>query len=142
MLRIRTATEADVEPLYQMLCELENEVLRRSDFTRVLQTNLRNPDIRYFLAEWEEQPVGMASCHVQFLLHHAAPVAEIQEMYVEVALRSSGIGKRLIDEVVAFARSRGAVHLEVTSNQLRADTHRFYEREHFQRTHYKLVRRL
>ncbi|GAB3172228.1 GNAT family N-acetyltransferase [Telluribacter humicola] len=142
MLHIRTATASDEELLYQMLCDLENEILDLSAFTQVFQHNLSNQDIAYLVAEWDGVVVGMASCHVQPLLHHAALVGEIQEMYVDPALRSQGIGQKLVDALVDFARSRGAVHLEVTSNQLRQDTHRFYEREGFKKTHYKLIRKL
>ncbi|GAB2775816.1 GNAT family N-acetyltransferase [Rhabdobacter roseus] len=137
----RTATPADEEVLYQMLCLLENETLDRPGFAQVLRRNLANADIRYLVAEAAGQPVGMASCHVQPVLHHAALVAEIQEMYVDPALRSRGIGKQLVEALAAFAHSRGATSLEVTSNQLRLDTHRFYEREGFAKTHYKLVRK-
>ncbi|WP_247231876.1 GNAT family N-acetyltransferase [Telluribacter sp. SYSU D00476] len=142
MLHIRTATDSDEETLYQMLCDLENEVLDRTAFAQVFQQNLSNPDIAYRVAQWDERVVGMGSCHVQPLLHHAARVGEIQEMYVDPALRSQGIGRKLLEELVRFAEGRGAINLEVASNQVRLDTHRFYEREGFRCTHYKLVRKL
>ena len=125
-----------------MLCDLENEVLDRTAFAQVFQHNLLDPDIAYVVAEWDGKVVGIASCHVQSLLHHAARVGEVQEMYVDPALRSQGVGKKLLEELIRFARDRGAVNLEVTSNQIRLDTHRFYEREEFRCTHYTLVRKL
>lgn len=125
-----------------MLCDLENEVLDRTAFAQVFQHNLSDPDIAYVVAEWDGKVVGIASCHVQSLLHHAARVGEVQEMYVDPALRSQGVGKKLLEELIRFAEGRGAVNLEVTSNQIRLDTHRFYEREGFRCTHYKLVRKL
>lgn len=138
---IRSAQSTDVEILYAMLCDLENEKLDKPCFTEVFLKNLANENITYFIAELGNQPVGMASCHVQSLLHHAAPVAEIQEMYVNPELRSQGIGQQLVEAIVAFARQQGADQLEVTSNQIRIGTHRFYEREGFQKTHYKMVRK-
>ncbi len=136
---IRRAVQADEEVLYQMLCDLENEVLDRTTFGLVFIKNLQQESIGYFIAESNDGPAGMASCHVQLLLHHAAPVGEIQEMYVAPALRSQGIGKALIGAVFHFAGQRGARQVEVTSNKIRRDTHRFYEREGFQKTHDKLV---
>ncbi len=140
-LLIRSADSTDVEVLYAMLCDLENEKLDKQRFTEVFQKNMENKYITYLLAELDGQPVGMASCHVQQLLHHAAPVGEIQEMYVNPEFRSQGVGQQLVEAIVVFARQRGSDQLEVTTNQVRMDTHRFYEREGFQRTHYKMVRR-
>jgi (aminoalkyl)phosphonate N-acetyltransferase len=140
-LLIRFAHFEDIEVLYVMLCDLENEMLDKKRFTEVFRKNLENKNITYLIAELDNRVVGMASCHVQLLLHHSAPVAEIQEMYVEAELRSQGIGQRLIEEILVFARKRGADYLEVTSNETRAATHRFYKREGFQKTHVKMVRK-
>ena len=60
-------------------------------------------------------------------------------MYVDPSVRSRGIGKALIQAVVDFARQQGAQQIEDTSNKVRVDTHRFYEREGFHKTHDKLV---
>ena len=140
-LLIRSAYSTDVEVLYKMLCELENEPLDKGSFTEIFLKNLANENVTYLIVELDHQPVGMASCHIQLLLHHAAPVAEIQEMYVRPELRSQGIGQRLIEAIKKNAQQKGAVQLEVTSNQSRTATHRFYEREGFQKTHYKMVRK-
>lgn len=139
---IRPARPADADTLYRMLCDLENTALARESFDVAFLTNLGNENIHYLIAEAQETPVGMASCHVQLLLHHAARVAEIQEMYVDPALRSQGIGNKLIEVIRQFAQARGACQIEVTSNLTRHNTHRFYEREGFQKTHAKLVMKL
>lgn len=138
-LSIRSARPSDADSLHRMLCDLEKEDIEIRRFTDVFLTNLRNENILYLVAELDNQPVGMASCHVQPLLHHAAPVGEIQEMYVNPSLRSQGIGHELIRVLLHFARQRGACQLEVTTNQIRLDTHRFYEREGFQKSHFKMV---
>ena len=44
-----------------------------------------------------------------------------------------------MEMIKEFAETRGAAQIEVTSNLVRHDTHRFYEREGFQKTHAKLV---
>lgn len=138
-LSIRSARPSDADALHRMLCDLENEDIEIRRFTDVFLTNLRNENILYLIAELDDQPVGMASCHVQSLLHHAAPVAEIQEMYVDSSVRSRGIGQEFVRVLLHFARQRGACQLEVATNQTRLDAHRFYEREGFQKSHFKMV---
>lgn len=137
---IRPASESDSESVYAFICELEEIVLDRVQFENVFRHNLINPLVRYLIAEWNGQAVGFASCHIQFVLHHTGKVAEIQELYVHPDYRNQRIGQALVTAIDALARQQGAVNLEVTTNQKRSDTIRFYEREHFVRTHVKLVK--
>ena len=53
----------------------------------------------------------------------------IEDFAVDPKRRSLGIGKRLLDDAKAWARERGASHLELDSALARTDAHRFYERE-------------
>ena len=138
-LYIRSATREDEETIYRMICDLENKELSRTDFNQVFQTNLAQERICYLIAELENKPVGMGSCHVQLLLHHVCMVAEIQEMYVAPEHRSREIGKALVEQLIVFAKSKGALQIEVTSNNVRENAHRFYQKEGFKKSHVKLV---
>lgn len=115
-------------------------VLNRPGFDAAFDRNIVNPNISYFLAEQDGKQVGMVSCHIQPLLHHAALVLEIQEMYVEPDYRSQKIGNALMRHVTAFAKGEGAIQMEVTSRATREHAHRFYQREGFEKSHVKLVR--
>lgn len=55
--------------------------------------------------------------------------AWVEDLAVHPERRSEGIGKGLLDAAKAWARERGATHLELDSAEARADAHRFYERE-------------
>lgn len=139
---IRSAAPPDALALHAMLSSLEETILPFADFEVVFRANLAHPFIGYWLAEFDQRPIGMISCHIQGLLHHAGRVAEIQEMFVEEEFRSRGIGKRLVATVECFAREHQAQLLEVTTNQKRTATHRFYVREGFVASHIKLVKSL
>jgi GNAT superfamily N-acetyltransferase len=57
--------------------------------------------------------------------------AELVSMFVSPALRGHGIGNRLVEEFIAWARGRGAARLQVSAY---ADNHgaiRFYHRHGF-----------
>jgi len=114
--------------------------LGRPGFDAAFDRNLASPNISYFLGELDGKPVGMISCHIQPLLHHAALVSEIQEMYVVPEYRSQQVGKALMEHVVAFAKGEGAIQMEVTSRATREQAHKFYQREGFEKSHVKLVR--
>lgn len=139
MISLRPATPADLPFVYECLCDLEETTLDQAGFEQVFQTNVGNPAIHYVVAEAASVPVGFLSCHLQLLLHHAGPVAEIQELYVLPAWRSQGVGQQLIEHITDMARREGWLSLEVTSNRRRVRTHQFYERMGFAPSHVKLV---
>jgi GNAT superfamily N-acetyltransferase len=55
--------------------------------------------------------------------------AWVEDFAVEPKRRSQGVGKAMLEAAKAWARERGATHLELDSALARADAHRFYERE-------------
>ena len=55
--------------------------------------------------------------------------AWVEDLAVGPERRSLGVGKALLEAAKAWARERGATHLELDSAEARADAHRFYERE-------------
>lgn len=137
---VRSATVQDAPVIYDFICLLEDSTLDISAFNAVYQRNLRNPDIHYLVAEQYGSVLGFVSCHVQHLLHHIGKVGEIQELFVRPEVRSQGIGQQLVAALNTLALQENFVNLEVTTNQKRLDTIRFYERELFIRTHVKLVK--
>jgi GNAT superfamily N-acetyltransferase len=61
--------------------------------------------------------------------------ARLGGMQVAAAMRSRGIGARMVAHAEAVARARGAASLELTSNGQRIAAHRFYERLGFKCSH-------
>ncbi|MBA2346880.1 MAG: GNAT family N-acetyltransferase [Solirubrobacterales bacterium] len=55
--------------------------------------------------------------------------AWVEDLAVDPARRSEGLGKLLLDAAKAWGAERGATHLELDSGDARTDAHRFYERE-------------
>ena len=55
--------------------------------------------------------------------------AWVEDLAVDPAHRSGGVGKALLDAAKEWARDHGATHLELDSGDARPDAHRFYERE-------------
>ena len=139
-LQIRAADIDDVATIYDFLCTLEDESLDQVAFETVFSYNLANPLIHYLVAEQAGELVGFVSCHVQYLLHHGGKVGEIQELFVRPDVRNQRIGHKLVTALETLAHQEGFINLEVTTNQKRIDTIRFYEREAFKSTHIKLVR--
>ncbi len=139
-LHIRRATKNDASIIYGFICILEETQLEKSVFDTIFHQNLANSFIHYLVAERAGDVVGFISCHVQHLLHHCGKVGEIQELFVRPDARNQHIGHQLVAALNVLAVEEGFINLEVTTNQKRADTVRFYERELFKQTHLKLVK--
>ena len=137
---IRPADYQDVGTLYRFICELEETQLNAVAFRAVFQRNLTDKRVHYLVAEVNEDIVGFISCHVQYLLHHTGKVGEIQELYVMPEYRNQQIGRQLVAAMEELAEAHGFVNLEVTANQKRTNTHRFYQQLTFQPSHFKFVK--
>ena len=82
-----------------------------------------------FVARDEERVVGMCTVYLDIESVRFGRRAWVEDLMVDPDRRSHGIGKRLLDTAKAWARDRGATHLELDTAEARGDAHRFYERE-------------
>lgn len=136
---VRKANEGDKENVFGLIRELEGESLPFDGFEKVYAENLEDPGVAYFVCEDGGELVGFGSLHVQLLLHHCSPVAEIEELIVRPAVRGKGAGKKLFRALALEARSRGCSLIEVCCNKKRVNSHGFYERCGMKNSHYKFT---
>jgi GNAT superfamily N-acetyltransferase len=73
--------------------------------------------------------VGLCTVYLDIESVRFGRRAWVEDLAVAPQQRSRGHGKALLDAAKAWARDRGATHLELDSGDARADAHRFYERE-------------
>lgn len=61
--------------------------------------------------------------------------AEVESVHVRADRRGQGIGAALLARAEELARERGCYRIQLTSNAVRADAHRFYERAGYAPSH-------
>ena len=95
-------------------------------------------DPRGELVVAEEDGRVIGTLHATLLIHLGSRGAKsllLENVHVASGRRSKGIGKAMIEWAVERARLRGCARVQLTSNKLRKDAHRFYERLGFKASH-------
>lgn len=92
---------------------------------QILADYVRNHDAereRAWIAEQEEAIIGSV-----FLVRASEQIAKLRLLYVEPHARGLGVGRRLVDECVAFARQKGYATLTLWTNDCLSAARRIYE---------------
>jgi GNAT superfamily N-acetyltransferase len=81
------------------------------------------------VAEADGELVGLCTAYLDLDSVRFGRRCWVEDLAVDPARRSEGIGASLLAAARDWARGRGATHLELDSGDARVDAHRFYERE-------------
>ncbi len=95
---------------------------------KTLRTIIESPLHEQIVARDENgKIVGAATMNAVFA-PFAGKIGYLEEIVVDANTQGAGIGGKLWDEIVAWAREMGLERIEFTSRKDRAATHAFYEK--------------
>jgi GNAT superfamily N-acetyltransferase len=130
---VRLATESDVQAAYKLMAELGYPDLSPPRFVETYHSVLKHPAMTLIVAELDDgEIVGLATISRRPQLRLTANLLTIDELVVAGHARGQGIGRALLDHVMAIARDSGAARLELETSRARASYHRqFYLKNGF-----------
>jgi GNAT superfamily N-acetyltransferase len=132
---VRAASVDEVDrlvPLYDWLFAPPGSLPPEWDERRAavaLRQAIESHDSVVLVADAGSELVGICTAYQDLFSVRFGYRAWVEDLAVHPDHRSEGIGKALLDAAKAWARERGATHLELDSGDARPDAHRFYERE-------------
>jgi GNAT superfamily N-acetyltransferase len=138
---VREAGVADVEAVAtaveSLLLELGGSRPERSDLETEVRALLDDPEGgSVLIAEADDMVVGVLSASWQRAIHVPGVYATIQDLWVDEAWRSRGVGAELVEAIASQARTRGVSRLEVglprETFAAIASTESFYRRNGFE----------
>jgi ribosomal protein S18 acetylase RimI-like enzyme len=135
---LREATDDDLPQVLALYAQPgldDGDVLSVEQAREVFAQFARYPSYRLFVAGDSAGCVlgSYALLVMHNLAHRGTPSAVVEDVVVDQACRSQGIGRRMMDHARVMAREVGAYKLALSSNLKRERAHAFYESLGFQR---------
>jgi len=140
MINIRPAEPDDVAQLVALLKSL---FAIEADFdfdpdkqTRGIQLLLENDQACILVAEANDDKKVLGMCSIQILISTAegGAVGLLEDLVVAAGFRNQGIGAKLLDEAVCWAKQHGLKRLQLLADKNNAHALEFYSRQHWQST--------
>jgi GNAT superfamily N-acetyltransferase len=140
---IREAREADLPALIAMFAADQlgghgdtNDPEAYPEYARAFAGIAASPNQTLYVAERDADVVGTFQTMITTSLNARGSSAIIIEaVQTRSDMRGQGIGARMIEFAIAEAKGRGVRLVQLTSNAVRKDAHRFYERLGFKPSH-------
>lgn len=136
---IRKAGKQDLDAVYTLVCELEQEVLDKQSFQTFYMRNIDHPDYLYLVEEREQGILGFVSLFLHHPLHHSALIGEIEELCVQEQYRGHHIGTDLMAEIKQQAKRIGCHQIELSCHHKRTQAHAFYHKQAMKQEHMKFT---
>jgi len=147
-IRIEQLSVKDADAVFDWVLRLLRELGEEGDelgelvHDSVLHAWTQRQDKYYVLAAKDDAAniVGILTLSVAFAIYANGEYGVIDEMYVDPAHRSAGVGAALVEEAVRIGRDRGWSRIDVTAPESERweRTRQFYERLGFAFTGPKL----
>lgn len=129
-MEIRYANANDVSQILELYKELnpDDKPLELSKAMQIWEEGEKNNNMRYIVAA--EANTVVATCNIALvsnLTRSGRPYGIIENVVTSKQYRRHGLGKRIIEKAVEYARSNDCYKVVLLSSSKRSGAHQFYE---------------
>ena len=126
----RIARKDDLQGLLALYKQLnpEEELIDLEKAYSIWDATEKNNTTRYFIAVDDKKVVS--TCNITLvpnLTRNGKPFAIIENVITDNDYRRQGIGKKVIENAVQYARENNCYKVVLLSSAKRTDSHKFYE---------------
>lgn len=144
--RIDFATAADLEAMADLLAELftlESDFApQRGKQLAGLRLILENPGLgRLFVARRDGRVLGMANALVTVSTAQGGRVLLLEDVILRQEARGGGLGRRLVEHVLAWAAAEGMTRVTLLADRANAPALAFYRRLGFEASGMTVLRK-
>ncbi|MCF4099012.1 GNAT family N-acetyltransferase [Maritalea mediterranea] len=112
------------------------EAAQSDDYQRAFDRIEKDPNNLFFIAELKGEAVGCMQINLLLGIAGRGRLrAQLEGVHIRADHRGQGLGGEMMQWAIAFAKSKGAGMVQLTSSKNRPEAHRFYERLGFVRSH-------
>jgi len=122
-------TESDIFSLLELYRQLiPSDIAITETAAKDVWEKIEKQDIKYFAAK--ENGKVIASCYICIipnLTRGGKSIGFIENVITDAACRGKGIGKKIIENAVKYAKEQNCYKVLLQSGVKRTDAHRFYK---------------
>jgi GNAT superfamily N-acetyltransferase len=147
MLIIRNASSKDIPMILELLYELgrprPQEDKDIEEFSNIVTKYLLSePTKKIMVAEYDGKIVGMTSMMLLSRLNRKSLELYIPELIVQKDHQNKGIGKKLMESCIDFAKQHKCHRIRLESGNQRIDSHQFYKKLGFEQSSLSFAKNL
>jgi ribosomal protein S18 acetylase RimI-like enzyme len=139
---IRKATESDLESILNIYIEsgLDKEILPLDKAKKIFNKFIQYPDYQLFVSEFDNKIIGTFALLIMDNLGHLGiPSAVLEDIGISTKLQGKGIGKKMMEYAMQYAKEKGCYKMTLSSNLKRESAHAFYDSLGFKRHGYSFL---
>lgn len=138
LIEIRNATAHDIPVILELLYELGRPRPQNDrdvdEFSNLVMKYVTEDDKKILLAKFDNKIVGMASMMLLPRMNRKNPEMYIPDLIVGKEYQNKGIGKRLVESCIDFAKKNKCYRIRLESGNQRKEAHNFYRKIGFEQS--------
>jgi GNAT superfamily N-acetyltransferase len=122
--------ENEIVSLLELYKQLNSpsEIMPDEITSKNIWNKIKKCDIKYYVAKDNERIIGSCYiCIIPNLTRGGKSIGFIENVITDKEYRRKGIGKRIIEKAIEYAKEQNCYKVILQSGNKRTDAHKFYE---------------